>query len=149
VPEVEIVDALVVAAPPNAVWAAIEDPALHAGWHPFVTQIAGEHALGAIRSCTVVVGKKHGETRERCVEEDDGRRIVWAIDRDSTGFSRMVSDWRAGFALEPAGSGTRVTAMSAFRPRGVLLRLLLPIVKRKFHRTQRAILAALAASLTA
>jgi hypothetical protein len=71
------------------------------------------------------------------------RTISWAIVEDSTGFSRMVSDWRAGFSLEPAGTGTLVVAESVFRPRGVLIRIMRPIVERKFHLAQRAILAGL------
>jgi hypothetical protein len=91
----------------------------------------------------VIVGGKPGTTRERCVEADEARLLTWAIEEDSTGFSRMVSDWRAGFALERVDGGTRVTARSDFRPTSLPLRLLLPVVRRKFHRTQRAILASL------
>jgi uncharacterized protein YndB with AHSA1/START domain len=141
--EVRIEDAAVIDAPIGEVWGAIADPARHAQWHPFVTRISGQHRLGAVRSCSVVAGKKTGETRERCIEEDAERRISWAIEEDSTGFSRMVSDWRAGFTLEPVDGGTRAVAESVFRPKSVLLRLMGPIVKRKFHRAQRAILAGL------
>jgi uncharacterized protein YndB with AHSA1/START domain len=140
---VRIVDELVVRAPISDVWAAIKDPVAHAGWHPFLTGIEGEHALAATRACSVDVGGKQGTTRERCVEEERERRIVWAIEEDSTGFSRMVSDWRAGFGLELAGAETRVVAESVFRPRSVLIRIMSPIVKRKFHHAQRAILAGL------
>ena len=142
--EVRVEDTLVVDAPAAMVWAAIKDPALQAEWHPFVTGISGEHALGALRHCSVLVGKKRGETTERCVEEEPEQRIVWTIEQDSTGFSRMVSDWRAGFSLLPVEGRTRVTAESVFRPRSTLLRLARPIVLRKFHRAQRAILEALA-----
>jgi hypothetical protein len=70
--------------------------------------------------------------------------ILWQIDEDSTGFLRLVSDWRAGFALEPAGAGaTRVTAQSVFVRKNPFLVLMLPMIRRKFHRTQQAILAGL------
>jgi uncharacterized protein YndB with AHSA1/START domain len=141
--EVRIEDDALIDAPANEVWAAIKDPATHARWHPFVTGIRGEHRLGAIRSCSVIVGKKAGETKERCVEDAEERKLSWAIEEDSTGFSRMVSDWRAGFTLQVVHGATRVTAESVFQPKGVLLRLMSPIVKRKFHQTQRSILAAL------
>jgi hypothetical protein len=140
---VRIVDELVVRAPISDAWAAIKDPAAHVAWHPFLTGIDGEHVLGATRSCSVTVGGKQGTTCERCVAEEHERTISWAIEEDSTGFSRMVSDWRAGFSLEPACAGTRVAAESVFRPRGLLIRIMGPIVKRKFHVTQRAILAGL------
>jgi len=141
--EVRIEDTAVVGAPAAMVWAAIKDPAVHAEWHPFVIGISGEHALGAVRSCSVLVGKRRGETTERCVEEEPERRIVWRIEEDSTGFSRLVSEWRAGFTLQSVDGGTRVTAESTFRPRRALLRLLRPLVARRFHRAQQAILAGL------
>lgn len=144
---VRIADEIRVEAPIDAVWPAIEDPAAHARWHPFVTDIAGGHELDHVRTCSVLVGNKQGQTRERCVEHDDGDRIAWKIEEDSTGFGRMVSDWQAGFALAPRDGATIVTAESTFRPNHPLVRAMLPLIRRKFHRTQRAILTGLKASL--
>jgi hypothetical protein len=70
--DVRIADELLVDAPVDAVWRAIEDPDAHASWHPFVSAIAGGHELHAIRSCNVLVGDKHGTTKERCVEREEG-----------------------------------------------------------------------------
>lgn len=142
--EVRIVDQIAVAASAGAVWNAIQDPAAHARWHPFVTKITGEHRVGATRGCEVDLGKRKGETRERCISAEAERRIAWRIEEDSTGFLRLVTDWTAGFELEPDGSGrTRVVAKSTFAPRTFLVRPMLPLVRRKFHTTQRAILDAL------
>ena len=141
--EVRITDELRLDAPIDVVWHAIEDPAAHARWHPFVVAIAGGHELHDIRSCSVRIGKKPGTTRERCVERDDETRIIWAIEEDSTGFGRMVSDWRSGFSVQRRDGSTIVTAQSTFRPNNVLVRAMLPMVRRKFHRTQQAILAGL------
>ena len=147
--QVRIEDETHVNASAGDVWNAIKDPAAHARWHPFVTRISGEHRLGATRACSVVVGRKTGQTRERCTEEREGEAIVWAVEHDSTGFSRLVSDWRAGFRLERRDDGTLVTAHSAFTPRSVLVRFMGPIIRRKFHRTQKAILDALKQSVEA
>jgi uncharacterized protein YndB with AHSA1/START domain len=142
--EVRIVDEIAVDAPPGALWLAIEDPAVHAGWHPFVTRISGEHRLGARRACDVHLGKRTGQTRERCIAHEAERRIAWRIEEDSSGFLRLVSDWTAGFELGPEGSGTTlVTAESTFRPKTLLVRPMLPLVRRKFHQTHRQILTAL------
>ena len=138
--EVRIADELRLAAPIDVVWHAIEDPAAHARWHPFVTAIAGGHELHEIRSCSVQVGKKEGTTKERCVEREECARIAWAIEEDSTGFGRMVSGWRSGFTLAEGDGATIVTAESTFRPRNVLVRAMLPVIRRKFHQTQQAIL---------
>jgi uncharacterized protein YndB with AHSA1/START domain len=137
---VRIADELRLDAPIDVVWAAIADAAAHASWHPFVRTIAGGHALYEIRSCSVQVGKKEGTTKERCVEREECARIAWAIEEDSTGFGRMVSGWRSGFTLAEGDGATIVTAESTFRPRNVLVRAMLPVIRRKFHQTQQAIL---------
>jgi hypothetical protein len=141
--EVRMADELRIDAPVHVVWHAIEDPAAHARWHPFVTAIAGGHELHEIRSCSVQVGKKEGTTIERCVAREEGTRIAWAIEEDSTGFARMVSGWRSGFSLAERDGATIVTAQSVFRPSNVLVRAMLPLIRRKFHQTQRAILGGL------
>jgi uncharacterized protein YndB with AHSA1/START domain len=141
---VAITDETTIDAPIAAVWAAIQTPAEHARWHPFVSQIDGEHQLGQTRECTVRVGKNDGRTRERCVEYEAGHRIFWAIQEDSTGFGRMVSGWRAGFTLEERDGVTAVSAESRFRPRNVAVWAMLPLIRRKFHQTQRDILGGLA-----
>jgi uncharacterized protein YndB with AHSA1/START domain len=146
--EVRIVDEIAVDARPDAVWAAIEDPAAHAGWHPFVTRISGEHRLGAHRACEVDLGKRTGQTRERCIAHEAERRIEWRIEEDSTGFLRLVSDWTAGFELRADGSGTTlIIAVSIFRPKSLLVLPIVPVVRRKFHQTHRAILNALKATV--
>jgi len=135
-----IADELRLDAPIDVVWHAIADPAAHARWHPFVRAIAGTHELHEIRSCSVSFGRKDGTTKERCVERDEGARITWAIEEDSTGFGKMVSDWRSGFSLSQRDGATIVSAQSTFAPSNVLVRAMLPLIRRKFHQTQQAIL---------
>jgi hypothetical protein len=145
--EVQIADELRLDAPIDVVWHAIEDPTAHARWHPFVTAIDGGHELREIRSCSVQVGKTGGTTKERCVERQENARISWAIEEDSTGFGRMVSDWRSGFTLTQRDGATIVSAQSTFRPNTVLVRAMLPMIRRKFHKTQQAILRGLQEAL--
>ena len=135
-----LADELRIDAPIGVVWRAIEDPAEHVRWHPFVRAIAGGHELHEIRSCSVQVGRKQGSTKERCVEREDGARIAWEVEEDSTGFGRMVTGWRSGFTLAERDGATIVTAHSTFRPNNLFVRAMLPLIRRKFHQTQRAIL---------
>lgn len=135
-----ITDEVVVKAPTGRVWKAIQDPGEHVVWHPFATRIDGAHALGVVRECSVLVGKKPGTTRERCSAYDEGTEIMWTVEQDTSGFSRMAADWETGFSLEPHGPDeTRVRARSRFRPR-LLVRVMMPVIRRKFHQTQRSIL---------
>ena len=137
----DIADEVTVNAPLAQVWKAIQDPGEHVAWHPFATRIDGEHAPGAVRTCTVQIGRKPGTTRERCTTYNEESTIMWAMEHDSSGFSRMVADWQTGFSLAPQGPGaTRVRAISQFRPKGPLVQVLMPAIRRKFHQTQRAIL---------
>lgn len=125
--------------------AVLADPDAHAAWHPYTTKIVGEHSLGELRECSVHVGGKPGTTRERCIAFDEGRAISWGVvEEDSSGFSRMVTDWSTGFRLDEIGDGlTQVVAWSRFKPRRLFVRLMLPMIKRRFHLTQREILASL------
>jgi uncharacterized protein YndB with AHSA1/START domain len=143
--QVEIKDEVMLRSEPTRVWAAIKDPTAHAAWHPFLSEISGAHEAGAERVCSMELGGKRSHTRERCIVEEPERQIVWRVDDDSSGFSRMVFDWTAGFALTPSDGGTLVRAESAFRPRNALVRVIMPVVRRKFHQTQRAILTGLKA----
>lgn len=139
--QVRIEDEAVIQAPVAVVWEQIKDTERHAAWHPFLTAIGGEHELGAARVCEVAIGRRTARTRERCVTEEREARIAWLIEQDTSGFMRFVSDWTAGFRLEPVdATATRVTAESAFTPRNLMARAMLPVVRRKFHQTQRAIL---------
>jgi uncharacterized protein YndB with AHSA1/START domain len=139
--EVTIRDQIAIDASINGVWEAVRDPTLHAQWHPYVEHIAGEHKLGARRRCAVMVGGKAGHTEERCAVYEEGRKILWVIEKDSSGFSRMVMDWTAAFVLESQGArSTVVTSQSTFKPRNVFVRLMMGIITRKFHQTQQLIL---------
>jgi Polyketide cyclase / dehydrase and lipid transport len=136
----DITDEVVVKAPAGRVWKAIQDPGEHVAWHPFAARIDGEHALGDVRTCSVLIGKKPGTTRERCSAYVEGSEIMWTVEQDSSGFSRMAAHWRTGFSLEPHGPDeARVRARSLFQPRP-FVRVMMPMIRRKFHQTQRAIL---------
>jgi uncharacterized protein YndB with AHSA1/START domain len=133
---VSIADELRLDAPIGVVWWAIADPTAHADWHPFVSEIVGGHELHEIRSCSVHIGKTAGTTKERCVEREEGARIAWTIEEDSSGFGRMVAGWHSAFNLaERDGGATLVTAESTFRPRNLLVRAMLPVIRRKVHET--------------
>jgi uncharacterized protein YndB with AHSA1/START domain len=140
---VRLADELRLDAPIDVVWHAVEDAAAHARWHPFVSTIAGGHVLRETRLCSVKEGNNYGSTKERCVKRNERVRIAWAIEEDSTGFARMVSAGHAGFGLAERDGATIVTAESTFRPNNVLVRAMLPLIRRKFHHTQQAILCGL------
>ena len=102
---------------------------------------AAETAGPADPAGTVQVGRKPGTTRERCSTYDEASTIMWTMEHDSSGFSRMAADWQTGFRLTAQDPGaTRVQAVSQFRPKGPVVRMMMPAIRREFHQTQRAIL---------
>jgi hypothetical protein len=106
------------------------------------------HAASEISTAQGRRDGKDGTTKERCAQEGEGRRIAWLVEKDSAGFARIIANWRAGFSVSPNDRGTVVTADSTFEPKNVLVRAMLPLIRRRFHQAQRAILAALKASVT-
>ena len=52
----------------------------------------------------------------------------------------MVTGWRSGFDLAEHDGTTIVTAHSTFRPNNLFVRTMVPLIRRKFHQTQQAIL---------
>ncbi len=146
---VEVRDAIEVDASMARVWAAVVETSAHAQWHPLVSAISGVHELGAARVCDVVTGRREGQSRERCTTYEEGREIAWTVLEDTSSFSKLVTDWSAGFELEArSGDRTRVVASSRFEPRSLVVRLTLPLIRRKFHQAQRRILAGLGSHLT-
>jgi uncharacterized protein YndB with AHSA1/START domain len=111
----DIVDEVTINAPVTLVWKAIQDPGEHVAWHPFATRIDGEHAPGAVRTCTVRLGRKPETTRERCTSYDEASTIMSTMEHDSSGFSRTGRPASASRPWTPAAPGSRRSASSARR----------------------------------
>ncbi len=78
-----------------------------------------------------------------CSVYEEGTKIMREIQKDSTGFSNMVADWSAGFALKAQGAATLVTAQSLFRPKQFFVNPMMPMIHDEFHQVQRQILGGL------
>jgi len=109
-----------------------------------MTNIIGKHELGEVRKCDMEVNNQTGHAEERCSEYEERRKIMRLIEKDSSGFSNMVSDWKAGFTLEFLGPGTTVvTAVSTFRLKATPDRANEQQNQQMFHKTHQAILSGL------
>jgi len=106
--------------------------------------MVGKHELGEIRKCELEVNNQTRHTEERCSEYEERRKIMWLMGKDSSGFSNMVSDRKAGFTLEfLALATTVVTAVSTFRLKAAPDRAHEQKNQQVFHRTHQAILSGL------
>jgi hypothetical protein len=71
--------------------------------------------------------------------------MAWLVEN-----STALAGWsptRARFALTKHGDATVAAAESIFEPNNLLVRAMLPMIRRKFHEIQRTILASLKESL--
>lgn len=128
---------ILIEAPPERIWAILEDSAanLPRMW-PMVKhcQIDGKERVGAVRTCDVELAGRDGQTIERCIESIPNRKLSHAIEDDSFGFSRMLSDFWFSFLLEPSSDATRVRCETHFEPKGLRGRLMSTLMfKRKFR----------------
>lgn len=131
-------------APPERIWAILEDSTRLSEWAPMVKRTTGKReVLGAVRECEVEFDGKPGRVVEKCVECDPFRKIGWRMTEDSFGFSRMLDDLGFDFVLEPVGAQeTRVVNTSYYRPKGLLARLMGVLMMRpKFRKLRERVLA--------
>src|SRR5437667_4953304 len=129
-------DEVVVHAPPERIWALLEDGPRLTEWMPIVQTTTGHvEVLGAERTCTVDFEGKRGHVTERCVEHEPLRRIAWQLVDDSLGFGRLLVEFGFSFTLEPRDDGTTVVRNETYyRPRSMLARLVsLLVLRRKFR----------------
>jgi len=129
-------DEVVVHAPPERIWALLEDGPRLPEWMPIVKATTGHvEVLGAERTCAVEFEGKHGHVTERCVENEPLRRIAWQLVDDSLGCGRLVAELGFSFTLEPRDDGTTLIRNETYyRPRSILGRLVsLLALRRKFR----------------
>ena len=136
-------DEVVVHAPPERVWALLEDGPRLTEWMPIVKATTGQvEMLGAERTCEVEFEGKRGQVTEQCVECEPPRHIAWRLVDDSLGFQRLFADLAFSFTLEPRGGRTTLIRNETYyRPRSVLAQLLsLLVMRRKFRGIRLAVL---------
>ena len=120
---------------------AIEGAEAHARWHPFATSPANTawEQPGRAQSSSA---KTH-EIKDRCVEDGESQTDQLGhrarLDRLQSHGPRLAHRLRA----RAREGSTVVRADSAFRPKNAVIRLTAPIVRRKLHQTQQAIVVGL------
>lgn len=136
---------IVIDAGADRIWEILEDSRSHLPHVlPIVNnvEIDGKEYLGAVRRCDVNLAGRDGHTVERCIESVPNGRLSHAIEDDSFGFSRALSDFWFSFVLEPEGPHkTRVRIETHFEPHGLKGRVMSTLMmKRKFRHVREAAL---------
>ncbi|MEM1415469.1 MAG: SRPBCC family protein [Myxococcota bacterium] len=123
----------VVAASPEAVWAALADVGGVHRFHPYVersplTEGSAEGGVGAGRTC-------HFYDGNHVVEEVIRWEPLEAVEVAIVRGSMPLKDARAGFQLTPEGAGTRIDLRMSYTPKlgplGALMDVLM--MRRKFR----------------
>ena len=107
-----------VAAPPDAVWAALTDWSLAPRWMPGVTAMSGPVSPGAVATFTV-----RGKERTAVVETLDAPRTLALLSR--SGPVTAVYTYR----LAAAAGGTTLRLLADVEVRGPL-KVLAPVIRR-------------------
>lgn len=136
-------DEILIETPPHRVFAILDDARRLPEWTSVISTSGNRETVGAVRECEVDLDGKRGSVVERCIEANPPRRIAWAMEQDTFGFSRLVSDFGFSFTLERAGDGaTRVRNETYYRPRGIFSAAMNTLVmRRKFRGVRRRWLA--------
>jgi Polyketide cyclase / dehydrase and lipid transport len=133
---------ILVHAAPERIWAILEDsqanlPDVLPMVRTCELEAGGHERVGAVRTCSVDFGSKRGITVERCIESVPNRRLAHRIERDSFGFSRVLSDFWFSFSLEPENGATLVRIETHYDPRGLMGRLMSALMAKRRFRSVR------------
>jgi uncharacterized protein YndB with AHSA1/START domain len=126
---------ITIAAPPERVWAIVDDITLIPAYHPEVRHVelisgAKRRAAGVRYRCTIPEGRA-GNCIEEITEYVPGSRFVTAFPEDSWGLSRQLAEFTVETVVESAPGGTRVGLNAYYRPRTLVMKLLNPLGLRR------------------
>jgi uncharacterized protein YndB with AHSA1/START domain len=128
--------AITIDAAPERVWAVVDDITLIPQYHPEVRQVdllsgARTRAAGVRYRCTIPEGRK-GNCVEEITEYIPGSRFVTVFPEDTWGISEQLADFAVETIVSPAANGTTILVLKAYyQPRGLLTRLMNPIIMRR------------------
>jgi len=129
---IDVVATRTIAAPPQALWPLIDDPARLPEWFAFAERgerLEGE-GVGRRQRMHGRWGRKRSEVDQLVVEHDPPRRLAWRHEAerlDGRPAPRFAKETRLTIELEEQPGGTAVTLHSsqepATVPRGLVIRL--------------------------
>jgi carbon monoxide dehydrogenase subunit G len=131
---VRITESIEIAESPERVWAVVSDLETHTAWRPALVEFQ------QVSDAPLQVGSRIREVLRfggRRIEIED---VVTALDppsRLSLHGSWKAADFGVDFALEPVGTGTRVTMDWPLHPKSVLLRIAAPFLGGTMRKATR------------
>ena len=127
---------LAVDAPPERVWAVVDDITRIPEYHPDVRSVellsgTRTRAAGVRYRCNVPEGRK-GSCVEEVTEYVPGSRFVTAFPEDTWGLSEQLANFTVEAAVASDAPGKAVLTLRAFyQPRGLITRLLNRVFMRR------------------
>ena len=127
----------------SRIWAIVTDITLLPRINPGVIKASGTmNEQNASRTCEVENKGRKGIITEKLVEFVPGKKMVWKVESDTMGMSKMLLDTRFSLVLEMVtDSSTKVTAETHYSPRTILARVMNGLMMKKmFAKAQEKIL---------
>lgn len=127
----------------SRIWAIITDISLLPRINPGVIKATGTmNKLNGMRTCEVENRGRKGVITEKLIEFVPEKRVVWKVESDTMGMSKMLKDTRFFLLLEKVtDSSTRVTAETHYTPANLPARIMNSLMMKKmFAAAQEEIL---------
>ena len=115
---------VIIDAPLQGTWAAIDDLSLIPQYHPVVRNVEfssglGRRAPGVEYKCIVPTGPRRGWCIEKVIDHIPLRSTTVAFTADSWGLSKLLNDFVTEISVEPsAGTKTHVTLRGFYTTKG-------------------------------
>jgi uncharacterized membrane protein len=134
---------LIIAAPLEKIWAAVDDLSLIPHYHPVVRRVefpsgVSRRAPGVEYKCIVPTGPRRGWCVEKVLDHTPLRSTTVGFTDDSWGLSKLIRDFVTEVSVEPrAEAETQVILRGFYTPKGWWGAVLNALVIRR-HMRKRA-----------
>lgn len=133
----------VINATASSIWAIITDITVLHKINPGVVKATGRmDKQGETRTCEMNNKGRRGTITEKLVELVPEQKMVWVIEHDTMGMSKMLKDPRFCFYLEKVGDGkTKIVNESYYQPATLMAKIMnIMMMKKMMGKIQDQIL---------
>mgnify|MGYP002147216746 CR=1 FL=1 len=133
----------IINAPVGSIWTIITDINVLHKVNPGVVKASGNmDRPGAVRVCQIDNKGRKGTVKEKMIEFVPEEKTVWAMESDTMGMTKMLSNARFVFKLEKLGeSTTRVINETYYQPGNLIAKIMNGImIKKTIGKAQAEIL---------
>lgn len=108
-------------------WSLFTNNRTVTAWAPHVVQVACEHDTideGVVRTSTIQVDGKEGQTVEHCTLANKPHRLDYNIVEETFGFAHMLTRYGFSVVFDANDTNTTVTMHTRFTPKKIFARVM-------------------------